>query len=99
MLDSMASLWLWDTTWLNYEMPSLSAEDLGRLSAAPQGSTLVMLCPEEDVCNDAKAALQRAGITTHERAHLPLSAHGLVDLSVWILDVSRAGVGIVNRPN
>jgi hypothetical protein len=95
MLDSMASLWLWDTTWLNYEMPSLSAEDLRRLTAAPQGSTLVMLCSQEDVCADAKTALQRAGITTHERAHVPLSARGLVDLDILILDVSRTGMGMV----
>ena len=37
MLDSMVSLWLWETSWLNYAMPSLSAEDVGRLTTALQG--------------------------------------------------------------
>jgi hypothetical protein len=94
MLDSMASLWLWDLGWLNYAMPSLSGEDLERLTAAPRGSTLVMLCPEENVCADAKMALDRAGVTTRQRARVPLSARGLLDLNVLIMDVSRTGTGM-----
>jgi hypothetical protein len=94
MLDSMVALWLWDMAWLNYDMPSLPAEDLERLTAAPQGSTLVMLCPEEDACADAKTVLQRAGLTIHERARVPLSARGLLDLNVLITDVSRTARGL-----
>ena len=93
MLDSMVALWLWDMAWLNYDMPSLPAEDLERLTAAPQGSTVVMLCPEEDACAEAKTALHRAGLTTHERARVPISARGLLDLNVLIMDVTR----VVNK--
>jgi hypothetical protein len=81
------SLWQWDRSWLNYTMPSLSAEEVKRLSTAPEGSTLVLLCPEEAACNDATAALHRAGLATHERARVPLSAPRLLDLNVLILDV------------
>jgi 4-amino-4-deoxy-L-arabinose transferase-like glycosyltransferase len=87
MLDSIVSLWQWDRSWLNYTMPSLSAEEVRRLKAAPEGSTLVLLCPEEVACNDATAALQRAGLATHERARVPLSAPRVLDLNVLILDV------------
>ena len=92
MLDSIVSLWLWDRSWLNYTMPSLSAEEVKRLTLVPEGSTLVLLCPEEAACNDATAALHRAGLATHERARIPLSARGLLDLNVLIVDVS------INRP-
>ena len=50
-----------------------------------------MLCPEEAACTDATAALHRAGVKTHERARVPLSASGLLDLNVVILDVLRTG--------
>ena len=93
MLDSMVSLWLWDKAWLNYTMPSLSAEQVRRLAVAPEGATLVMLCPEEVACNDATVALHRAGMTTRERARIPLSARGLLDLNVLVVDVNA------NRPS
>ncbi|MEH2610434.1 hypothetical protein V1293_002723 [Bradyrhizobium sp. AZCC 1693] len=93
MLDSMVSLWLWDRAWLNYTMPSLSAEQVRQLTVAPEGSTLVMLCPEEMACNDATAALHHAGLTTRERARIPLAARGLLDLNVLVVEVKA------NRPS
>ena len=68
-------------------MPSLSAEDVRRLTLTAEGSTLVLLCPEEAPCADATAALHRAGLTTQERARIPLSARGLLDLNVLVVDV------------
>ena len=72
---------------LNDTMPSLSAEDVRRLTLTAEGSTLVLLCPEEAPCADATAALRRAGLTTQERARIPLSARGLLDLNVLVVDV------------
>lgn len=86
-LDSMASLWLWDRSMLNATMPSLSVEQIKRLTIAPEGATLVLLCPEDTACSDATAALHRAGLTTRERARVPLSARGLLDLNVLVMDV------------
>jgi hypothetical protein len=86
MLDSMASLWLWDSSWLNYTMPSLAAEDIRKLTAG-KGSTLVLLCPQEAACAEAVAALHRAGVETDERARVPLSARGLLDVTVLIEDL------------
>jgi hypothetical protein len=87
VLDSIASLWLWDTSWLNFTMPSLSAEDVHKLTADPRGSTLVLLCTSEPQCAEAAEVLRRAGVTMRERVRVPILEHDF-DLHLLMLDIS-----------
>ena len=90
VLDSLTSLWLWDRTNLNFEMPHLSdAEARGIATSAPLVS-LVLLCQRPADCTTGVNALAARGIVSVTRVLERIAEGDALDLTILIVDAVPA---------
>jgi hypothetical protein len=91
VLDSLTSLWLWDRTNLNFEMPRLTAGEAHGIAASTPSASLILLCQRESDCATGVEALAAQGIATDTRVRERIVEGGGLDLTVLIVDVRKSG--------
>jgi hypothetical protein len=87
LLDSLTSLWLWDRTNLNFEMPTLGAGQAQNVTASASPASLILLCEQPADCAAGVAALAAQGVATVPRIRERIVEDGALDLTVVIIDV------------
>jgi hypothetical protein len=90
VLDSLTSLWLWDRTNLNFEMPHLSAVEARDIAASAPAVSLVLLCQRPADCAIGVDALAKQGIATVTRVRERIVEDGALDLTVLIVDTAAS---------
>jgi hypothetical protein len=86
VLDSLTSLWLWDRTNLNFDMPRLSEVEAHGIATSEPLVSLVLLCQRPADCTTGVEALAAHGIATVTRVRERIVEDGALDLNVLIID-------------
>jgi hypothetical protein len=86
VLDSLTSIWLWDRTNLNFDMPHLSAVEARGIAESAPLVSLVLLCQRQADCTQGVDALAKQGIATVTRVRERIVEDRALDLTVLIVD-------------
>ncbi|HEX3399802.1 MAG TPA: hypothetical protein VHT74_05710 [Acetobacteraceae bacterium] len=86
VLDSLTSIWLWDRTNLNFDMPHLSAAEARGIAESAPLVSLVLLCQRQADCTQGVDALAKQGIATVTRVRERIVEDRALDLTVLIVD-------------
>jgi hypothetical protein len=89
VLDSLTSIWLWDRTSLNFEMPRLSLSEAQDIAVSTPPASVVLLCQREADCATGVEALTAQGIATDTRVRERIVEGGGFELTVLIVDVRK----------
>ena len=85
--DSLASVWLWDSSMLGATMPSFDTPERNMLKRLPIPTSVALLCRDSSECDAGRDRLEQQGYRLQLRGLTPVAEPGISPFFIRVYDL------------